>query len=35
MDVPSLECSSQVEWSFEKPGLVQGVPAQGREVRTR
>jgi len=25
----------QVGWSFEQPGLVEDVPAQGREVGTR
>jgi len=25
----------QVEWGFEQPGLVEGVPAHGRGVATR
>jgi len=25
----------QVGWGFEQPGLVEGVPAHGREVGTR
>lgn len=30
VDVPSLEYSSWVGWSLEKPGIAEGGPAHGR-----
>lgn len=35
MGAQSLECSGQVGWDFEQPGLVQGVLAHGRKVGTK
>jgi len=33
VDAPSLEgVQGQVEWGFEQPGLLEGVPAHGRGV---